>query len=202
MSLLTIGSWWSTLSGTQQLFWSIAIVSSVLFVIQFVFSLIGVDLDTDAEIDVGGADMDDTGYSLDESFSIFSTRSIIAFFTFFGWTGVLTLNAGGSTMTALIAASLSGIAAMFLVAYLMWQFAKLTQEGNVDINTALFKSGEVYLTIPPKNEGQGKVHINIQGVLKEVDAITDSDNPIPTGSFIKVVEVVKNRILVVKLIEK
>ncbi len=202
MSLLTFGSWWTTLSGTQQLFWAIAIVSSVLFVIQFVFSLIGVDLDTDADIDIGGADMDDTGYSLDDSFSIFSARSIISFFTFFGWTGILTLNAGGSTMTALIAATLSGTAAMFLVAYLMWQFAKLTQEGNVDINMALYNTGEVYLTIPPKNEGQGKVHITIQGSLKELDAITDSHTPIPTGSFIKVIEVVKNRLLVVEPIEK
>jgi len=201
MLLLTIGSWWSNLSGTQQIFWAIATVSSVLFVIQFVFSLIGADIDSDVDIGVE-ADVEDTGYSLDDDFSIFSARSIISFFTFFGWTGILTLNAGGSTMTALIAATIAGSSAMLLVAYLMWQFARLTQEGNVDINTALFNTGEVYLTIPPNNEGQGKVHITIQGSLRELDAITEKGVPIPTGSFIRVVEVIKNNLLVVEPIEK
>ena len=139
----------------------------------------------------------DADYSLDADFAVFSTRSIIAFFTFFGWTGVLSINAGASLMTTLIASSISGSLAMILVGVLMWQFSKLTQEGNIDINDALFQTGEVYLRIPAKDKGPGKVHINIQGSLKEVDAITEAAEAIPTGAFIKVVEVVDNRLLVV-----
>ena len=198
MLLLTIGSWWSDLSGTQQIFWSIAVVSSVLFVIQFVFSIIGVDMDADADFEVGGVDTVDADYSLDADFSVFSMRSIISFFTFFGWTGVLTLNAGGSTMTALIASTIAGTSAMLLVAYLMWQFAKLSQDGTADINTTLFKTGEVYLTIPANNGGKGKVHITVQGALKELDAITEGAVSIPTGSFIRVIEIMKDNILVVE----
>ena len=195
MLLLSFGDWWSALSGIQQIFWGISIVFSVLFCIQFIFSLIGIDADADMEIS-GDIDMD-ADYSLDADFAVFSTRSIIAFFTFFGWTGVLSINAGASLMTTLIASSISGSLAMILVGVLMWQFSKLTQEGNIDINDALFQTGEVYLRIPAKDKGPGKVHINIQGSLKEVDAITEAAEAIPTGAFIKVVEVVDNRLLVV-----
>ncbi len=195
MLLLTFSDWWSALSGIQQIFWGISIVFSVLFCIQFIFSLIGIDADADMEIS-GDIDMD-ADYSLDADFAVFSTRSIIAFFTFFGWTGVLSINAGANLMTTLIASSISGSLAMVLVGVLMWQFSKLSQDGNIDINDALFQTGEVYLRIPAKDKGQGKVHINISGSLKEVDAITEETEAIPTGAFIKVVEVLDNRLLVV-----
>lgn len=201
MLLLSSGDWWSALSGIQQIFWGISIVFSVLFCIQFIFGLIGIDADADIEIS-GDLDMDmDGDYSLDADFTVFSTRSIIAFFTFFGWTGVLSLNAGASLMTTLIASSVSGSLAMVLVGFLMWQFSKLDQDGNIDINDALFQTGEVYLRIPAKDKGQGKVHINIQGSLKEVDAITEATEAIPTGAFVRVVEVVDNRLLVVNQVK-
>ena len=201
MLLLLSGDWWSALSGIQQFFWGISIVFSVLFCIQFIFGLIGVDADADMEIS-GDIDMDmDGDYSLDADFTVFSTRSIIAFFTLFGWTGVLSLNAGASLMTTLIASSVSGSLAMVLVGFLMWQFSKLDQAGNIDINDALFQTGEVYLRIPAKDKGQGKVHINIQGSLKEVDAITEAAEAIPTGSFVRVVEVLDNRLLVVSQVK-
>jgi len=197
MLLLTFGSWWSALEGIQQVFWAIAIVFSVLFVIQFVFSLIGLDMDADVDIDVS-ADGLDAGASLEADFSVFSSRGIIAFFTFFGWTGVLMLNAGGTTLSSIIAASVAGAIAMFIVGYMMYQFTKLNQEGNTDINNAIFNTGEVYLTIPAKDGGQGKVHINIEGSLKELDAITENGESLPTGSFIRVVEVINNQILLVE----
>ena len=87
---------------------------------------------------------------------------------------------------------------MFIVGYMMWQFTKLNQEGNIDINNAIFNTGEVYLTIPAKDGGQGKVHINIEGSLKELDAITENGESLPTGSFIRVVEVIDNQLLLVE----
>ncbi len=204
MVLLTLGEWWSALSSVQQIFWGISIVFSILFLIQFVFSLIGLDMDTDADIDTDlSTDVDtDPGFGLDADFTVFSVRSIIAFFTFFGWAGVLVLNAGGSNLLALGTATVSGLAAMSLVGYMMYLFARLSQEGNVDVNDALFNTGEVYLTIPAGKEGQGKVHINVQGTLRELDAITEQNKPITTGASIRVVEVIDNRLLVVEPIEK
>jgi hypothetical protein len=202
MLLLVFGDWWSSLNGIQQVFWGISIIFSILFVIQFVLSLIGLDFDADTDFDVSGDIDTDAGsdYSLDPSFTLFSVRSIIAFFTFFGWTGVLALNAGMGTMMAVIMASVSGFAAMAMVGYMMYMFSKLGESGNVDVNDALFQTGEVYLTIPEGKSGQGKVHINIQGVLKEMDAITEG-RKLSTGSTIRVIEVLDESVLVVEPVE-
>ena len=191
------GDWWSSLNGIQQLFWGISIVFSVLFIIQFVLSLIGLDFDGDADVDVH-ADIDDGhSYQLDADFTLLSVRGIIAFFTFFGWTGVLVLNAGGSTLMALGFASLSGLAAMLIVGYMIYMFSKLTQAGNTDIQEALFQTGEVYLTIPAEKNGYGKIHLKIQGSLKEMDAITEGQTLL-TGAPIKVIEVLDDNLLLVE----
>ncbi|MEM9919372.1 MAG: hypothetical protein AAF990_14815 [Bacteroidota bacterium] len=198
MQLLFLGQWWSGLEGAQQVFWGIAIIFSVLFVIQFVLSLVGLDFDGDADMDFNTDSPGDSGgYSMDADFTILSVRSIIAFFTFFGWTGVLFLKNGGSTLVALIAASVAGLAAMFIVGYMMYLFSKLTQDGSIDIREALYNKGEVYLTIPANKKGYGKIHLKVSGSLQELDAVTSGD-AIPTGTSIRVVEVLDDNLLLVE----
>lgn len=200
MLLLVFGDWWSSLNGTQQMFWGISIIFSVLFVIQFVLSLIGLDFEGETDFDVSTDTDTDHGYSLDPSFTLFSVRSIIAFFTFFGWTGVLALNAGLGTTMAVISASVSGFMAMAIVGYMMYLFSKLGESGNVDLNEALFQTGEVYLTIPAGKRAVGKIHINIQGTMKEMDAITEGKT-LATGATIRVVEVVGENLLLVESVD-
>lgn len=199
MQLLFLGQWWNALDGAQQVFWAISIIFSVLFVIQFVLSLIGLDFDGDTDVDFGADAPDDMGssYTLDADFTILSVRSIIAFFTFFGWTGVLVLNGGGSTWAALGFASIAGLAAMFIVGYMMYLFSKLTQAGNVDLRNALYNTGEVYLTVPANKKGYGKVHVKVSGSLKELDAVTNGD-ALPTGSSIRIIEILDDNLLLVE----
>ncbi len=195
MTVLVLGDWWSELSGAQQIFWGISIVFSVLFLIQFVLSLIGLDFDGDADIDVHAEA--DTGYHLDPDFTLLSVRSIIAFFTFFGWTGVLVLNRGGSTLAALGFASLAGFAAMSIVGYMLYVFSKLTQEGNLDLNEAVLQTGEVYLRIPANRNGLGKVHINVKGSLREMDAVTEGE-ALATGSRIRIIKLLDKNVMLVE----
>lgn len=203
MILLNLGDWWAALSGPQQVFWGISIVFSILFLIQFVFSLIGVDADTDVEgeVDISGDTEMEADFSLDAEFTLLSIRSIIAFFTFFGWTGVLILNAGGSTLAAIGFASISGFLAMVLVGYLIYLFSKLSEEGNIDIHNALLNTGKVYLTIPAEEEKQGKIHITIDGSMREMNAITKTGQALPTGSDIRVIDILENNVLVVEPID-
>ena len=197
MVLLFLEDWWGPLSSTEKVFWGISMVFSVLFLIQFVVSLIGLDFDTDTDTDIH-ADVDTHGeYHLDPSFTLLSVRSIIAFFTFFGWTGVLVLKSGGGVWAAIGFASLSGLAAMFIVGYIIYLFTRLTEDGNINLSKALYSTGEVYLSIPANKNGQGKVHIKIQGALKEVDAVTNGD-ALPTGSTIKVVEILDDNLILVE----
>jgi membrane protein implicated in regulation of membrane protease activity len=194
-----MGAWWELLTGAEKAFYGIAIVSSILFLIQFILNLIGLDADTDVDIDLDldvDADLD-PGFSLDADFSLLSIRSIIAFFTFFGWAGVMTLNRGGGLWVAITFATLSGFAAMFVVAYMMFKFSQLDSSGTLDIRHAIENSGEVYLRIPEKSTGTGLIHVKVDGTIREFQATTHG-KALPTGAKIKVLDVLENNILLVE----
>jgi len=194
---ITLLSWWSDLSNIQQIFWGISIVFSVLFVIQFVLSIIGIDFDADAEADIGDADGVE---GLDADFTLLSVRSIIAFFTFFGWTGVVALSGGAGAVLAIVLASSAGFVAMLVVAYIFYLFIKLQSSGTLNLENALGNTGEVYLIIPGDNSGIGKVQMKVQGSLRELDAITTGES-IPTGSPIRVIDVLENGMLLVEPVD-
>src|SRR5688500_8869010 len=119
---MNINQWWESLTSAHQVFWFIAIIFSVLFLIQFIFLIVGFvsDSDFDQSCEAGSFELE---------FSALSVRSIIAFFTFFGWTGVLALNNQLNVWIAVVLASVTGLSAMFLVAYMIYKFAQLEQSG-------------------------------------------------------------------------
>lgn len=188
---MNINQWWETLTSAHQVFWFIAIIFSVLFLIQFIFLIIGFDSDS--------ADFDQSGEvgSFEHEFSALSVRSIIAFFTFFGWTGVLALNNELNVWLAVLLASVSGMSAMFIVAYMIFKFAQLEQSGTLNLYNALDKPGEVYLTIPAQEKGTGKVHLLVEGRIREIDAVTSGDT-LKTGDHVKVIDILDGNILKVE----
>ncbi len=196
---LFIGEWWSALTNVEQIFWGISIIFSVLFIIQFVLSLVGFDFEGDLDFDTD-ADLS-SDYSLDADFTILSVRSFIAFFTFFGWAGVGVLNSGGSAWLATLIGSGAGLSAMFVVAYMMYLFSHLQEDGTVQVQDAIYSTGEVYLSIPPAKTGQGKIQVSINGSLRELDAITEGKE-IPTGANIRVIDILEDNTLVVEPVEK
>lgn len=198
MYILILGEWWAALDGVEKVFWGISIVFSVLFFIQFILSLIGLDFDTDTDLDVG-SDIE----SMDADFTVFSVRGFIAFFTFFGWAGVSVLNGGGSSLLALGVGTFAGTLAMTIVGYMMYAFSKLSDDGKVvDPYDALDTVGTVYLRIPAQSKGQGKITLNINGNLREWEAITLEGEQLPTGASVRVIEIVDDNILVVEPADK
>ncbi|HJW28759.1 MAG TPA: hypothetical protein VJ508_05850, partial [Saprospiraceae bacterium] len=150
IDFVSFSQWWQMMSAAQQVFWFIAIVASVLFCIQIILSIIGYEAhstDFDTHGDISGS------ISVEHEFSALSIRSIIAFFMFFGWTGILVLHNQLGVLVAVTFASLAGMAAMFIVAYLMYKFAQLEQSGSLNLYHAIDQEGEVYLSIPAKNSG-------------------------------------------------
>lgn len=201
--LIVLGEWWAALEGVEKIFWGISIIFSVLFFIQFVLSLIGLDFQSDTDLDF---DMDvetDTGFTTDVSFTIFSVRSFIAFFTFFGWSGVSVLSNGGSGLWAIIMGIVAGIFAMLIVGYIMYAFAKLQDDGSVyNPYEAIDEIGTVYLRIPALKQGKGKIQIKLQGSIIEVEAITNEAETIPTGTAIRVIDVLDREVMVVEPVDK
>jgi hypothetical protein len=192
INLMSVNQWWGAQSPPHQVFWFIAIIFSVLFFIQFVLLLIGLESDSGDGVDHAG-DSD----QFEHEFSALSIRSIIAFFTFFGWTGVLIMGNQLSVWMAVLLATLAGLAAMFIVAYLMYKFAQLEQSGTLNLYHALDQPGEVYLTIPARQSGFGKVTLMIDGRAREMDAMTTGD-AIKTGEKIRVTEILNGNALMVE----
>ena len=195
--ILTITDWWYTLSSIEQIFWGIALIFSLLFLIQFGLSLLGGDIDTETDLH---AETSDGSFSLDPSFTLLSVRSIIAFFTFFGWMGVLALSKGYSSSMVVLIAFGSGLAAMVTVAYLMYFFSRLAEEGNADLAELIFKNATVYLTIPERRRGKGKVHVTLNNSLREMDAVTEGER-LDNGKSVKIIEIIEENILVVEPVE-
>ncbi|MBK9105929.1 MAG: NfeD family protein [Saprospiraceae bacterium] len=190
--LMSVNQWWGDLSPALQVFWFIAIIFSILFFIQFILLVIGLESDTDVGFEHGG-----DSASFEQEFSALSGRSIIAFFTFFGWTGVLTMGNQLSVWIAVLLSTLVGLAAMFIVAYLMFKFAQLEQSGTLNLYHALDQTGEVYLTVPPSQSGRGKVTLMIDGRVREMDAMTDGDT-LKTGTKVRVIEILDENALKVE----
>lgn len=191
--LLDISAFWQTLTVVQKIYWAIAIPASTLFIIQLVLTFIGFDHDTDvtghADASVGG----DSGISS----QFFSFKSILAFFTVFAWTGIACIDGGMSVFASITISIIAGIIIVVIMAALFYYMSKLSDSGTLDINNAIHKIGTVYLTIPGKRKAMGKVQVKVQG-LQTLDAMTDDDEDIKTGSVIEVTGIVANEILLVK----
>ena len=92
-----------------------------------------------------------------------------------------------------------GTIMMLFTAWIFFMLLKLQSSGTMNMENAIGKEAEVYLTIPAKKSGNGKVQMIIQGGYKTLDAVTEDTEDIKTGSFVEVIEVV-NDILVVRRI--
>ncbi len=191
--LLDISAFWQSLTVVQKIYWVIAIPASTLFIIQLVLTFMGFDHDTDvtghADASVGG----DSGISS----QFFSFKSILAFFTVFAWTGIACIDGGLSVFVSITLSIIAGIIIVVIMATLFYYMSKLSDSGTLNINNAIHKIGTVYLTIPGKRKAMGKVQVKVQG-YQTLDALTDEEEDIKTGSVIEVTGIVNNEILLVK----
>jgi hypothetical protein len=184
--------WWQGLSILAKIYWLIALPFSVLFVLQTILTLFGsdsADSHGDADVSVDS----DTGID----FQFLSIKNMIAFFTIFGWMGVVTSGSGLPAIWSIWISTIAGLAMMVIMSTLMYFMGKLTESGTLDLTKSTGKVGTVYLTIPPKRLGLGKVQINFQG-FQTLDAMTDEETEITNGSVVEVTEVINNEILLVK----
>lgn len=189
--------WWTSLSLAMKILWGITIAATLIFVIQSVMTFLGADVD-------GGIDAPDAGFDdptlADAGSNLYTFRNLVNFLLGFGWTAVLLRSEISSTIVLFLVATVVGLA---LVAAVMWLFKMLNsmqQSGNIDVfKSAVGCQGKAYLTIPARRSGSGKVQISISDAVREYDALTDGDE-IPTGTPVKVVEVLDaSTLLVVKM---
>ncbi len=196
-----MGTWWLSLSLMQQIFYTIAIASSVVLIVQIILNLIGL---SDGDMDIDGVpdtleaaestvfDEGDTGLGL------LSVRTILAFLIGFGWGGVVLAGMHGHPLLVAVGAFITGSVFMLTVFWLMRQMFRLTDSGNITLDSAAKKTGTVYLPIPPQRSGTGQVQVVIQGRLRELPAVTDAPEALPTGVHVHVVQVIEANVLLVQ----
>lgn len=170
-----------------------AILGGTLFLGQFLLSLIG----HGGHHDMGHVDAHDghVGHGGDHGdhsavfLHVFSFRAIVAAITIFGLSGIAAERSALSPLVAVAIAIGGGLAAMFLVGSLLGFLSSLKADGTVRIEQALHQPATVYLTIPARNAGQGKVTVTVQERTMEYLAVTSEDS-LPTGSKVLVVDIV------------
>ncbi|GGK39391.1 MULTISPECIES: hypothetical protein [Flavobacteriaceae] len=181
----------------EQAYWGFALLGSIVFLIIFILTFIGGG-DSDMEADASDFESDDGGVG----FQFFTFKNLVAFFTIFGWTGITCIDNELSTGLTLILSIIAGLLMMVLTSSLFFWMHKLAESGTLKMENAIGVIGEVYLPIGAKRSKMGKVQIKVQGSLRELEAITDNEEELKTGTMVKVTEIVSAELLLVETLSK
>ena len=184
---------WSDLAqrGADALTYGVlAIVGTLLFVARLSMALFsgGDGGDFDADGDIG----------TDASFTLFSLLSIMAFIMGTGWMGLAARVDWdlGRAVSAILSVGF-GTTMMLLASGLMFMTRKLNRDVQYDVRTAVGKTARVYLTLPPRGEGEGQIEVSVSGRKKVLPAVSNGGQ-IEAFTAVKVVDVRDDDTLVVE----
>jgi len=179
-----------SLVGIEILFFGAAFLGGCLFLVWFVLMMVGGAVG-DVAGDMFGADI---GLDADLSFKALTFQGISAFTMMFGLIGLAIMSANGNTTLALLGGSMSGGFSMWLVAKVFQGFIRLQSSGNVRMDEAIGARGTVYLKIPVS--GTGQVSVTFQGNERTLEATSNGDMEILTGTYITVVDRIGTTLIV------
>jgi hypothetical protein len=123
-------------------------------------------------------------------YEVLSLRTLSAALTFFGLAGKTAVAYGYSMTGSTVLASVVGLGAMYAVYWLFKQLYKLQHSGTENIRNAVGAQAVVYIPIPGKRVGAGKVTFRLQNRLVEYQAVTDEESRLATGEKVVVVAIV------------
>ena len=184
---------WSDLAqrGADALTYGVlAIVGTLLFVARLSMALFsgGDGGDFDADGDIG----------TNASFTLFSLLSIMAFIMGTGWMGLAARIDWdlGRAVSAVLSVGF-GTTMMLLASGLMFMTRKLNRDVQYDVRTAVGKTARVYLTLPPRGEGEGQIEVSVSGRKKVLPAVSNGAQ-IEAFTAVTVVDVRDDDTLVVE----
>ncbi|MFZ1750560.1 MAG: NfeD family protein [Saprospiraceae bacterium] len=175
-------------------FWYIAIPISTIFIIQAILTMVGSFGDMDMDFDGDSGDLGDVG-GFSEYFTI---RNVIHFLLGFSWAGISFHQAIPNKFFLVLAAISVGIIFVTIFFYVIQQIKKLEENNTMRFEQLIGKEAEVYLRIPA--EGTGKIQVSNKGAFREVFA-SSQNGEIATGQKVKILQVLKDNILLVSKIE-
>ncbi len=180
MQLLKIEQVWFNWSATA-IFLTIAIIATLFLILLLVYSLFSDEIESEQS-------------HARWSFIRLEARTLLSFFTAFGWTATIASYYPNSFAQMIGYGSLVGIAVAVLVGWLGRVTQKQMNE-NTETNT-----GRVLKSIPPHRGGIGKVYLNVSRTPIEVDAITIG-RELPVGVPVRVVDMLDDHTALVEPID-
>ena len=182
-----------------KIYWILAAVSSVVFIIQAIMTFIGFDSDSDVDLadapdaipESGDADFDADGFHL------ISVKSVVSFILGFGWTGVLFWDTIENPLWLGLLAFVIGMIFMSLIAFLLFQIKKLDKDNTFRVEKIIGMNAEVYLRIPAERKDTGKINVSLNGSMHELEALTEGDE-LPTGAKVKITAKVDGETVIVE----
>lgn len=185
--------WWSGIGLELQIFYAIGLLATLVVFLQVLLLLFG-----------AGADMDGADGAGDptDGLHLLSVRTVTAFFMGFGWAGVIALRRGWSLEAAILAALFVGTMFMAAIYFMMRTLFGMRESGTLDYHNAIGQTGVVYVSIPANQTGAGQVEMTVQGRLCFINARTDSDGRIPSGTLVRVAGLADPQTLIVESLSK
>lgn len=177
----------------------------------------GIDFDGggfDVHTDISGADIGSAHSILDHdvtghhqvldggnphdfsSMRMFTLQTVVAFLTVFSWTAIVCVQSDMPTALAMGVGFVLGFLVMFAVAKIVQLSAKLVENGTLDLRNCLGETATVYVPVPPKGSGSGKIMMTVQGQLRELTAVSNDKELISTGSQVRVTDVTGDTVVV------
>lgn len=202
-----MGGWWLSLVVAEKFYYTVAILSTLVFVVQLVLNLIGIGVG-DADVDASAAhdamdasSVHDVGHGHGTGLGVISVKTVMAFLVGFGWTGAICLGGGVRLGFAIPLSIIVGAVLMLLVFWMLKVFYDLAEAGNVDTKNAVGKTATVYVSIPPAGQGRGQVQVTVQGRLREMNAVAQDEEALKPGTHVRVVKLLDAETVLVKKME-
>jgi hypothetical protein len=178
-----VSDWWGSLEGAYRVFYALGIVSALALLVQVILAVFGLDDLFDA--------------TDGEGTSLLSLRTVSGFLAGFGWTGVVMIRAGYSTLGASIGGTVVGLLFAGILFLIIRVMMGLRHSGTIDYRNAVGVAGKVYAPIGASLEKPGQVEVLVQGRLRTVAAMTRHDQDLPTLARIRVVDTLDSNTLLV-----
>ena len=188
---------YNQLDAQMRVYWGIAIVTSLVFLVQMVLTFVGIgdtdaDFDFQTDVDATAGDTLDTGGAL----QLFSVRNIVNFLLGLGWGGVCWSSLIGNHFLLALAAIATGCAFLILFYYMFRQMKRLETNGAFRTKDCVGQVCDVYLRIPAQRSGQGKVQVSFGGSVQEIAAVTDGDE-LASGTKVRIQSLIDEHTLLV-----
>jgi len=174
-----------------KILWYIALSVSAIFIILSIITFAGMDSNDGLNADFDGNLMDSLS-----PVQLFSFRNLINFLLGFSWAGISFYDIISNKTLLLLISIICGIIFIVIFFYIIKQIQKLAEDNTFKIEKTINKTAQVYISIPEKKTGTGKIQITVNGAFHELDAITENEK-IDSGTLVRVVKILNDNLLLV-----